>query len=74
MGLAAFNRMRLLAAQGKEPSTKAPDSTSDNVPNTKTVAEMNWNEMRAEAKKRGIEGYGKMGKDDLIKALSGSEG
>jgi uncharacterized protein YqfB (UPF0267 family) len=72
MGLAAFNRMRLLAAQGKKPVTITPESTSDYVPTTKTVVEMNWNEMRAEAKKRGIEGYGKMGKDDLIKALSES--
>ncbi|MFC5468417.1 Rho termination factor N-terminal domain-containing protein [Cohnella suwonensis] len=66
MGLAAFNRMRRLAAEQEQ----AEEREQSAVPNDKPILELTFSELRAAAKAREIEGYGKMSKEQLVVALS----
>lgn len=69
MGLAAFNRMRRENAAKKIPVKEKPDK-----PATKALEDLSYNELKAMAKNKGIEGYGSMKKVDLLEALQGKEG
>ncbi len=64
MGLASFNRMRRLQAE-----QIAAEQSPVDIP----IAEMSLKELRAAAKVKNIPDYGKMGKEQLIDALSGLE-
>lgn len=64
MGLAAFNRMR--REQAAKQAAQEPQK-----PNPRE--EMTFNELRAVAKDKNIEGYGSMKKDELLEALKSTE-
>lgn len=62
MSLSAFNRMRRLQAQ----------QAAEEAAKVKNLDEMTYQELRALAKDRGIEGYHKLNTEELRKALKGS--
>lgn len=64
MSLSAFNRMRRLQAQ-KEAAQEPQEP--------KGLKDMTYNELRAVAKDKNIEGYGSMKKDELLEALKSTE-
>ena len=67
MSLSAFNRMRRLQAQqAAEEAAKVKTPPED-----KNLDEMTYQELRALAKDRGIEGYHKLNTEELREVLKG---
>lgn len=64
MGLAAFNRARRLAAE------KAAAKQEQKEQTPVQAVDVSFNGLRAEAKRLNIEGYGKMGKEQLQQAIA----
>ena len=68
-------RRRELAKNGRQAETRnaerqtAKEELAENKTDEDGIAEKSFNELRAAAKEREIEGYGKMNKQDLIDAL-----
>lgn len=66
MSATAFQRMRRERA-----AREAAENKETGTPSTTAYSELSFPELRAAAKEREIEGYGKMTKEQLVEALSG---
>ena len=71
MGLASFNRARRLKAEKeRKPIAKEP-STDSGTEEECDLETMTVPELKEIAKEKNVSGYGRMKKDELIKALKG---